>query len=288
MEKTEILEKLTELFAELPGNALTRKDGVRRSCTGIAIFDAPIAGFGSADDALFDKFKEPGMIGPWHMSPEEWLPGAKTVLSLFFPIAEEVRKGSCEAKEGGSKRWAYDRIDGKTYITAYMESLQCWFEENGVHTCIPVADPRFAELRKGKHKGARDIRRYAGIDNKTFGSRWSERHAAYVCGLGTFGLSGSIITEKGMAGRFASIILDLPLEADVRNYTGAYDYCSGCGVCVNRCPVKAIDPKKGKDHVKCQENAIKSGILGNPRFSCGLCQTKVPCESARPGNMKKS
>ncbi len=30
-----------------------------------------------------------------------------------------------------------------------------------------------------------------------FASSWSERHAAYAAGLGTFGLSDGLITEKG-------------------------------------------------------------------------------------------
>ena len=34
-------------------------------------------------------------------------------------------------------------------------------------------------------------------------------HAAYLCGLGTFGLSRGIITKPGMAGRFGSIMKTL-------------------------------------------------------------------------------
>ena len=40
-----------------------------------------------------------------------------------------------------------------------------------------------------------------------YASNWSERHVAYVCGLGTFGCQG-LITSKGLAGRFGSIITD--------------------------------------------------------------------------------
>lgn len=277
MDRTEIIEKLAGLFAIAPGNKLIRENGIKKKYIGTVMFDAPIAGFASADDALFDKFKETGVIGPWHMSPNEWLDGAKTVISLFFPITEEVRKSNYEAKSVSSKQWAYARIDGQAYITEYMEELKTWFEENGVRACVPAADPRFAAVRKG-----RGITGYAEINGSTYGSRWSERHAAYACGLGTFGLSKGLITEKGMAGRFASIIIDLPLKADVREYSGVYDYCIKCGACVKRCPVNAIDMEKGKDHIKCHGNVTKSGIIHYPRYGCGLCQTKVPCESERP------
>jgi len=35
-------------------------------------------------------------------------------------------------------------------------------------------------------------------------SNWSERHIAYVAGLGTFSLADSFITEKGAANRVAA------------------------------------------------------------------------------------
>ena len=37
-----------------------------------------------------------------------------------------------------------------------------------------------------------------------------------------------------------SIIISEEMEADVRPYTGVYDYCTNCGACIRRCPVKAI------------------------------------------------
>mgnify|MGYP003320124114 CR=1 FL=1 len=43
-----------------------------------------------------------------------------------------------------------------------------------------------------------------------------------------------------------------------------------------------IDPVKGKDHAICDVNVKRSGIIHAPRYGCGLCQTKVPCESTRP------
>ena len=114
-------------------------------------------------------------------------------------------------------------------------------------------------------------------------SAWSERHAAYACGLGTFGLSRGIITEKGMAGRLASILLDEVLIPDTRNYTGIYDYCIRCGVCIPKCPAGAISLENGKDNVLCREWAQKMRDLYKPRYGCGKCQLGVPCEHGIPG-----
>lgn len=84
-----------------------------------------------------------------------------------------------------------------------------------------------------------------------FTSRWSERHAAYISGLGTFGLHKGLITERGTCGRFVSVLTDLPLTPTARPYTGLYDYCTHCGACVRRCPVGAISQETSKDHVAC-------------------------------------
>ena len=276
MDKDTIIKKAAEQFAELSGNTLTEEMAIDPRYVGTVMFDAPIVGFGSTDDTLFDEYKKPEIIGPWHMHPKEWLDGAKTVISLFFPLSEEVRRSNYGEKDVSSVQWAYARVDGQEYIGRYMTELKGWLEANGVRCCVPALDVRFAMLRGGKGIEGE------GIDENSYGSRWSERHAAYVCGLGTFSLSKGLITRKGVAGRFASLICDLPLEADVREYTGIYDYCINCGACVKRCPVNAIDPVKGKDHAICDVNVKRSGIIHAPRYGCGLCQTKVPCEKGIP------
>ena len=277
MNRNDITVQIAAQFGTVPGNVLGKENGVPEEYYGTVLFDAPIVRFGSADDALFDEYKNPGIIGPWHMSPGEWLPGAKTIVSMFFPISEEVRKSNYAASEVSSKQWAYARVDGQAFISSFMAALRDWLESEGVRACVPAIDPRFAMMISGE-----GIEGYGKQDSSVFGSRWSERHAAYVCGLGTFGLSKGLITEKGIAGRFASVIIDLPLPADERPYTGIYDYCIRCGACVRRCPANAIDLATGKDHFKCSANIDKSRIIHNPRYGCGLCQTDVPCEHEKP------
>lgn len=277
MTRDDVCVRVSELFNSVTGNILSEKDKIKKNYIGLAMFDAPLIGIGSAEDELFDEYKKTGVIGPWHMSPCEWLPGARTIISLFFPISEEIRESNRIEKSIGSQQWAYARIDGQAYIGKFMAEFKKELEAAGIKACVPAIDERFEAVKAGK-----GIKGFDEIDNKTFGSRWSERHAAYVCGLGTFGSSKGLITEKGIAGRFASIIVDAYLEPDVRQYEGIYDYCIKCGACARRCPVNAIDPETGKDHNKCHKNVIKSGVIRYPRYGCGLCQTAVPCEHERP------
>ena len=72
--------------------------------------------------------------------------------------------------------------------------------------------------------------------------------AAVICGLGSIGLNGKIITPKyGTYMRFVFIITDLELEFDE---PFKEELCDGCGACMNACPGKAID-ENGVDTWQC-------------------------------------
>lgn len=277
MDKETIKRELHTIFGDCEGNIIAAETAVCPEMAGLQMFEEPIVGFGAADDTLFVRYKEEGVIGPWHMTPCQWLPEAVTVISLFFPFTEKVRKDNRKSCDGPAPAWLHGRIEGQEYIAAYMKELSLWFTAQGVKNCVPAADDRFQKVMSGKGMAA-----YPDLDEHIFGSNWSERHAAYACGLGTFGLSKGIITRKGMAGRFGSIIIDAALEPDERPYKGIYDYCTKCGACVRRCPVNAISLDKGKDHNICGEWLNKTRELYAPRYGCGLCQTKVPCEERIP------
>ena len=280
MQKEQIRSLIAGLFEETMGNRLTEEMDIDPAYTGLRMFEAPLIGFGSADDALFETFKKPEAVGPWHRSPEEWLPGAKTVISLFFPMSEEVKKANAAQKEHASVPWLYARIEGQQFIARFMQAFSSRLQSEGFRCCVPQADPRWQQVKAGR--GIEGFDEY--MTPLTFGSSWSERHAAYVCGLGTFGLSKGIITEKGMAGRLGSLVTDLSLPPDERPYTGLYDYCTKCGACVRRCPAGAIDPVTGKNHPPCSAFLGQSKIDFAPRYGCGLCQTKVPCASRNPSH----
>lgn len=55
-----------------------------------------------------------------------------------------------------------------------------------------------------------------------------------------------------------------------------------CGACIRRCPAEAITMEKGKDHTVCEPWLTRTAQLYAPRYGCGKCQTKVPCESQIP------
>ena len=213
LTKEEINRKMTELFHEVED--ITKVDGVDNlpGCEGMLIYEEPLIGFASADDPLFEEYKKPHVIGENYLSPREWMEDTETIISFFLPFREEIRKSNRDNKIMSSKEWLHARFEGQNLLNIYTVRIRQWLEEQGVHVCIPAIDERFAQKitpfvegepsRMGRH----------------IASDWSERHAAYAAGLGTFGLTRALITEKGIAGRFGSLLISLKLEPDERPYT---------------------------------------------------------------------
>ncbi|MBQ6583320.1 MAG: 4Fe-4S binding protein [Mogibacterium sp.] len=267
ISKDQFLELCKELFydstdriVDIPGIGPTE------------LYEEPLIGFASADDEIFDAYLRQEAIGSMFRKPAEWLPEAKTVVAFFFPFTEQVRVTNSRLAEEPSVEWLYARIEGQAFLNGMMRAIRDRLLEDGITSCIPAQDPRF---------GLEKVRDESGEDFHT-NCAWSERHAAYACGLGTFGLSRGLITKKGVAGRFASIILSERYELNQRDYTGIYDYCIRCGVCAVNCPVGAISLDYGKNNLICNIYVDKMLARYSPRYGCGKCQVGVPCETCRP------
>jgi len=229
----------------------------------MVIWEAPIFAAASADDPLFIKLKDPDVIGPHHLTPQEWLPEARSVICYFLPFSSDVRKANY-GKGFPALEWVYGRVEGESCNDALRRFLCGAIEKSGGKAVAPVLDPRFKVVDE-------------------FSSNWSERHAAFIAGLGTFSLTRSLISRKGCAGRYGSVITDLKLEPTPRPYKDVYEYCKKCGVCIPRCPVDAITLDKGKENLPCAQFSLhETGARFSPRYGCGKCQTAVPCESRIP------
>ena len=273
--KEEFLKDCHAVFQQTIGNT------VEIPGTGdTVLFDTPLTGFAAADDALFKRFTQPEIIGENYLTPAEWLPSAKTVISFFLPFSEKVRSSNRADKDDPSPEWLYGRIEGQEFITRFMAGLQHLMAEKEIESCVPSSDARF---------GIRiEMTSVNGVDDFHVDSRWSERHAAYACGLGTFGLSRGLITEKGIAGRFASLIVSEAFPPTGRPYTGIDDYCIRCGACARNCPVHAISLEHGKNNILCNVHVEKMKAKHAPRYGCGKCQVGVPCEFMAPGRKARS
>ncbi len=226
-------------------------------------------------------------MGPFHLTPLEFFVAAfgdraiqaknLAVISWVLPHNTVTKIDNRKETFYPSERWARGRIFGEETNTKLRKYVVASLESKGCRAVAPVLMPEFSIAISEKYGRA---------------STWSERHAAYASGLGTFGLCDGLITPAGKAMRAGSVIAEIPVVPTPRMYTDHHGYClffsqGICGKCISRCPVGAIT-KFGKDKGLCYQHLIsvtKGYVKSNYFFDgygCGLCQTGVPCESKIP------
>ena len=272
--------EVARFVAESPQNRLVDIDGT-------PIFDAPLVGFADGDDPLFVEYKRTYIVGGFHRTPREALvetlrPAAESfarigVVSWVLPIAEETRLSNSTMIEGPSRRWNHTRFQGEEFNDAVRRHVVEWLAARDLPAVAPMLAPWFGTLTLANGPA----------------SNWSERHVAYACGLGTFGLSDALITARGVAHRCGSVVVATAFEPTPRPAGGHHAWClyyhnGSCGVCASRCPAGAIGPN-GHDKVKCREHLFvtqaswskRPGYMGS-YSPCGLCVTGVPCEDGIP------
>ena len=268
----------------------TESESLPRELGGGVVFDEPDIRIVSAEDHVIAEFKQ--IIGDFHWSPQQALEkksasaSAASVISWCLPVNETARKSNRKENYFPSKQWAWTRTFGENMNDRIRNSLTDWLEENGCPSCAPALLPDFGFIEDTP----------VGI-----ASPWSERHYAWAAGHGTFGISGGLITRRGIAHRLGSVVTSVELDPDEREYgDDPFAWClrsaaaaegrEACGVCISRCPVGSIGESNAeRDKNPCNEHDMKrisaqygklyewEGIYG-----CGLCQTKVPCEFKKP------
>jgi len=265
-------ETMFTFLQNSPANYIDEHNSIRPSLVGMQIYDAPLLAVGAAEDPLFQQLKAPGVVGPNTFLPTDWLSDAKCVVSFFLPFTETVRLSNRTSSDTASEEWLHARIEGQIMLDKFGVFLCEQLHQEGFNAVYPAGDPRFQM-------------------NGPTSSNWSERHIAYVCGLGTFGLSKGLITKKGMAGRLGSIVTSALLPISTRPYSSPFEYCTMCGACQKHCPAQAIDVGRGiingKDQAACAAFVQASkrpphGPENKIRLGCGKCQVSVPCEDRIP------
>lgn len=265
-----IKQEIERFVAESPGNRKSPPDAG-------PYFEKPLVGFADAGDHLFIEYKE--IIGDFHLTPIEILSklfprhssswNGASVISWILPISKSTRQSNCKETRGPSPAWEQTRIHGEAFnnqLREYVVSLIS--KQHGL-----AAAPMLSEIF-GVHQS----------DKSGFCSNWSERHAAYAAGLGTFSLTRGLITRSGVAMRCGSVVTNLKFKPTSRSYKDYQEYCllENCGKCIHRCPAGAIT-KEGHDKDMCIMHIAElmdESAEGYP--GCGLCQTGVPCEAGIP------
>lgn len=252
------------------------------------IFDDPLIGIVACNDPLLADFKN--IIGNHHLTPMElvasspeggaWSPNS--VISWVLPISRKTREVNRQASCWPSLEWVLTANLGSIFLAQLRAHVAEFIRSRGHRALAPHSTSVRAEID--------------GLD-VPISANWSERHIAYAAGLGTFSLNAGLITSKGIAHRCGSILTELSLTPTPRTYPDHLHYClfyreGTCGKCIDRCPSGALS-RNGNNKVKCFMHIYrrapsvlmeKYGLAPEAcRIgSCGLCQTKVPCEACIP------
>ncbi len=251
-------------------------------------WDAPLVGFANGADPIFTQYKE--VVGPFHWTPveaftqafpdESVAPEALTVISWVLPQTEATKVDQRDRDMYPAERWARSRIFGERFNRRLRRHVAAQLTEAGYPAVAPMEAPQW-EVK----------------DSEAFvyASTWSERHAAYAAGLGTFGLCDGLITPRGKAMRTGSVVARIEVPASPRPYTDHHAYClfyaqGTCGDCIVKCPVDALS-EAGHDKVTCRAHLDRTrdyviAHYGFEGYGCGLCQVGVPCESGIPSGIE--
>lgn len=279
MTLPEMTEELARFVVDNPNNAIQASYALNSNAVGMPYYEVPLMGCAAAEDPIFAQFQnDPVIIGPMFRLPEQWLPGAKSVISFFLPFTKEIRDSNRDNLPEPSGEWLHGRAEGQNFLMEVCERIARLLREEGYEAVIPAGHPDFCTNR--------DPNRIA-LGQPMYTSTWSERHVAFAAGLGTFSLTKHLITEKGVCGRFGSVITTAPFAPTLRTYTDPYEYCTFCGACIRRCPVDAIHLKTGKDMIACTAFMDINKATYAPRHGCGKCQLSIPCETERPKGYRK-
>ena len=273
-----ITQAVRDFWALSPHNTLGPDSGEKA-------WDEPLLACSRGDDPFYDRIKAD--LGDFYWTPADAFrlaypaePAAAdelTVITWVLPQTAATKQEQRRETTLPGRRWSRSRFYGEQFNCELRLHLAGRLTEAGIAAVAPERLPEFGYRR-----------------SKTFGlaSNWSERHAAFIAGLGTFGLSDGLITPRGKAVRIGSVVARLNLPATPRPYPSHQQWClwyakGTCGVCIKRCPADAIG-SEGHDKDRCHDyiRAVTApharqhyGVEATP---CGLCQVAVPCESRNP------
>jgi epoxyqueuosine reductase len=274
-----ITSLIVDYTAKSPNNSLRNAENEKA-------WDEPLVGFSRGDDPIYQFFKDD--IGSFYWTPLEIFkmtfpeiaakPDELSIISWILPHTESIKADLRKQTKTPSEKWIRARHYGGEFIDELNKHVADTLTKSGYPAIAPISSKSYK---------ANTSEKYGMV------MQWSERHAAYASGLGTFGLCDGLITPKGKAIRCASVVARIKVPPTPRPYKDHHAYCLHyakgiCGMCMSRCPAGAVT-KSGHDKTACGQQCMVTAEyaekqLGLPKgaYGCGFCQTGVPCESRIP------
>jgi len=227
------------------------------------IWAEPIVRFADAWHPGFLQLRQ--IVDPQHYVPEDYLSGAKNVISWFLPFLPEIGKNN-RGKGLCSQQWAEAYLVTNEMAVWISEQLAMYIQDEwNTDAAVPF-----------------DVG-MIGMDNPR--SRWSQRHVAYLAGHGTFGKNNMLISDAGSVGRYFSIVtaLDVTPDKPIAEERCLWKRDGSCGLCMKRCESGALT-EAGFDRFKCLTQCLENMARYPGADVCGKCTVELPCSYGIPKN----
>jgi epoxyqueuosine reductase QueG len=190
---------------------------------------------------------------PSQTNPRSLLPGARSVILVAKKFLTSTASATSTIPYTIIRNMLSHRIDSITVDLSY------YLEGKG-YAAVPT--------------GAIEPCNYNKELDKSMGLV-SLKNAAYQAGLGVIGKNTLLLTPQyGNMVWLGAVVSSIELEYDVIQ---EYSPCKeGCRICIDSCPVHAIDGSLFMDQKRCWEYAFGSEDGGEWRIKCNRCRVGCP------------
>ena len=197
--------------------------------------------------AAADGFDDPSYQGN---RPQSVMPDVRSVIV----IGVAVPRGCIEPLPDGRAEYTNTLLAGTVTLRAAAFRVAQLLEKEGNRASIvPIEGSEFG---------------YWYADRETLKADVSIKYAAYLAGLGRYGVSNLLLMPGiGPRVRMTAVLTDAPLTGGSPPPGLTADGCVDCLKCVEACPAGALHADGSIERTKCRDYMFNT--LGGLR--CGLC-----------------